>query len=99
MNWIPFILRGINFRLRRLESRVSQLSDYVDAVNNATTEIGNDVKTVADELAAAISSGDPTALANMSTAVTTLQGVADSLHAVATGSAHDPLPAPPAHEA
>lgn len=78
---------------------MSQLSDYVDAVNSTTTELGNDIKAVADELAAAVASGDPAALANMGTAVTSLQSAADQLHAVATGTASDPLPAPPAHDA
>jgi uncharacterized protein (UPF0335 family) len=94
-------IRAINERLtaliaqvNRMDTRMSQLRDYVDAVNAETTSIGDDVKKVADQLASAINSGDPQALADMGNAVSALKTAGDALHALATGSGTDPVPPP-----
>jgi N-acetylglucosamine kinase-like BadF-type ATPase len=81
-------------RVTRLEKRMGQLRDFVDAVNAETTRLGTDVTEVARKLDAAIASGDPQALADLGTAVGNLHSVGESLHAMATGGQQDPLPTP-----
>lgn len=83
-------------KVERLANEMSQLRDFVTAVQDETTRIGADVVEVAKKLQAAIDSGDPSALADLGTAVTALHNAGDSLHAMATGGTADPLPAPPA---
>jgi hypothetical protein len=73
---------------------MSQLRDYVDAVNAESSRIGADVIEVAKKLQAAIDAGDPAALADLGTAVATLHTSGESLHAMASGGADDPVPAP-----
>lgn len=87
-------LAALTSRVNRMDTRMSQLRDYVDAVNAETTSIGDDVKKVADQLASAINSGDPQALADMGNAVSALKTAGDALHALATGSGIDPVPPP-----
>lgn len=81
-------------RVRRLENRMSQLRDYVDAVNSETTRNAANIKAVAERLQAAVDAGDPEALADLGTAVQELHAVGDSLEAMATGTQADPLPTP-----
>jgi len=83
-------------RVDRLGRSMSQLRDFVTAVQDETTQIGADVVAVAKRLQDAIDSGDPSALADLGTAVDSLKAAGDSLHAMATGSAADPLPPAPA---
>lgn len=81
-------------RVTRLEKRMGQLRDFVDAVNSETTRLGTDVAEVARKLDAAIASGDPQALVDLGAAVGNLHSVGESLHAMATGGQQDPLPTP-----
>lgn len=77
---------------------MSALQDFVDQINETTSAMGDDVKAIATQLKAAVDNGDPAALANLGKAVTTLEGVGDQLHAMASGGEGDTLPTPPADD-
>jgi hypothetical protein len=95
-DWFQTInIRALWRQVKGITQDMSQLRDYVDAVNAETTRNAANIKAVADKLQAAIDSSDPAALADMGTAVQQLHAVGDQLEAMASGTSSDPLPAPP----
>lgn len=91
IDWLRDRLLGsILTRIDALEANMSALSDfltqYVDAANAQTTRISNTLA----ELKARLDSGDATAAAEVSAALSPLMA---TLSAMGTGSDADPLPA------
>lgn len=91
-----FNIRALWRQVRGIKQAMSQLRDYVDAVNAETTRNAANIKSVAEKLQSAIDSADPAALADMGSAVQQLHAVGDQLEAMASGTSADPLPQPPA---